>query len=1282
MNTSRLFTIGLVSFTVLLPRAFAQNYFSLEPLTTFGSRGDGSIQPNDQTWVTTTTAQRGLSYNPATGNLIFVDRAVNGGSANFSGAIYVIGSIFGNVDSTLSPTGIQGGTFAHFAAAVAEDGLIYVGNVVADGTTAQFKLYRWFGDFNGGDPIVVYSGDPGNGFAQRWGDTMDIRGQGASTQIILGSRAVGTTNGLRVAILTTADGNTFNATTLTLDATDNATSGGIAFGAGDTFWAKNLDAPLRQFSFNLGTGQATTLRSYGTDVLAASRTLEALAVDTGNNLLALLNTPSGPDSVRLYDISNPSRAPSLLDIHDFTPNNANATTTKGYVDFGNGNLYIHDINNGLLALAISSSTLTAPILASQPVGQRLLAGKTLRLEVIAYPSANYQWQRNGANIPGATNAVFNVTSAQTSDAGTYRVIVSNSAGSTTSDEANVSVINPVDLFHLEPIWSAAPGSQPYINNAPQASIPNQRTIAYSALSNELYIVSRNGNASGAASIFVINATNVSATAPPVIKMLNTNGLPATPNLNNTNLPLVGISVAADGAIYICNMAPNARASAAHPFRVFRWANSDTNTLPVKIWEGDPADQASSIRWGDTLTARGSGLNTQILLDNHNPATARYVAILRPVDETFSSFTSHYFFQDILEPSFGTTIGRSLEFGAGDTFWQKRRGAALIHSSFDLTSPSPGISPRIATYTNLPTTLCGVGVDLSKNLLAGVNIPGTAAPDTLDLYEISDLNSPLLLAQYNFPVNPHNGNANFIGQTFFAGNYVFTIDANNGIMALKVVSGPVSPPTILRQPEDLTLVSGDNGSLSVITADIATFQWQFNDANISGATSSVYQISNAQLSHAGDYRVIVSNDAGSRTSLVAVVTILPAENFHQLATLWSAAPMSPMFPYVTTNASASTPNERNIAYNALSNQLYVVQKSGSSYFVHVVNPDNGAPLYTLNTDGIVLGTPAFGGATGIDLDAIDVADDGAIYASNMTGDGCGCANPSGVFRVYRWNDSDPATAPVHIFQGDPASQLISLRWGDAMDVRGSGLATEVLVDNLQGTFAAVLKPTDETFSTFTSSWFSHSYGAASIGRTLEFATGTQWWQKRKGTRLQLSNYDLLNQTSSVVTNYENWPSTLGPVAVDTARNLVIGIEFSATPTAPDTVNLYDISDFNAPLLIRKYPFPENQRGNANFIGRVLIAGNRVFAINGNNGLVAFTIVPPGGARPILTIMRSGSDVMLSWPASANDYVLQGTPSLSNPTWASVGTPTPSGNQLTVTDNASSGNKFYRLCRGCP
>ena len=87
------------------------------------------------------------------------------------------------------------------------------------------------------------------------------------------------------------------------------------------------------------------------------------------------------------------------------------------------------------------TTVTAPAITTQPVSQTVTTGSSATFSVVASGTAplTYQWKLGGTNISGATSASYTIASAQSANAGSYTVTVTNSAGSATSNAATLTV---------------------------------------------------------------------------------------------------------------------------------------------------------------------------------------------------------------------------------------------------------------------------------------------------------------------------------------------------------------------------------------------------------------------------------------------------------------------------------------------------------------------------------------------------------------------------------------------------------------------------------------------------------------------------------------------------------------------------------------------------------------------------------------------------------------------------------------------------------------------------
>jgi hypothetical protein len=99
------------------------------------------------------------------------------------------------------------------------------------------------------------------------------------------------------------------------------------------------------------------------------------------------------------------------------------------------------------AIAEGTPVDIAPEITSSPQNVELFVGDKLDLSVTATgtPPLNYQWYKDGEPIPGAALPQLTIPSVTEVDAGVYTVVVSNTAGSATSNPARVNVyVLPLD----------------------------------------------------------------------------------------------------------------------------------------------------------------------------------------------------------------------------------------------------------------------------------------------------------------------------------------------------------------------------------------------------------------------------------------------------------------------------------------------------------------------------------------------------------------------------------------------------------------------------------------------------------------------------------------------------------------------------------------------------------------------------------------------------------------------------------------------------------------------
>ncbi len=97
-----------------------------------------------------------------------------------------------------------------------------------------------------------------------------------------------------------------------------------------------------------------------------------------------------------------------------------------------------------LTAAQCPATGTPPVITAQPLSQSASVQGSVTFSVTGSSSTtmSYQWLKAGTNISKATSSTYTISPLVSSNAGTYSVKVVNSAGTTTSSNATLTVLIP------------------------------------------------------------------------------------------------------------------------------------------------------------------------------------------------------------------------------------------------------------------------------------------------------------------------------------------------------------------------------------------------------------------------------------------------------------------------------------------------------------------------------------------------------------------------------------------------------------------------------------------------------------------------------------------------------------------------------------------------------------------------------------------------------------------------------------------------------------------------
>jgi hypothetical protein len=515
---------------------------------------------------------------------------------------------------------------------------------------------------------------------------------------------------------------------------------------------------------------------------------------------------------------------------------------------------------------------------SVDVGQRVVLAPIFTSGT-ALPPFQFQWRKDGLDLPGATSELFIIDAATSSHAGTYAVVVTNSAGSATAT-GELTLRPPGPIVFTTPPRSAtiqfgqsvgfsfvATGSFPrtyqWLKDGQPVAGATLATLGISAATTAdaggyaVTVTNSFGAVTSASAALSVNAatslrldsstpagntvtqgtsTSLSVritegSSPFTFQWLR-NGTPIA-GATNVELRFAAVALTEAGSYTVVVTNPISTVTSVAATLIVTPATPITfieHPLPVTAHVGESASFFAPVRGSDPITYQW--LRNDVPIPGANQS-ALNIFTLTPNDAG----------------NYAVTVTNA----AGSV---TSRGAALI--------VLPAVAP---TITRQPTSQT---VGYSGTVTFSVEVSGSG---------------PLTYMWKKDGVD--NG---FRGQSMElrgvtpaqAGAYTVTVTNPAGSVTSQPATLTVldaNAPRITKQPVSIEVPLGLPATVWVEVESTTGFstlsiQWRKNGVNIPGATSATFTINAVQPSDTGEYSAVATNPGGSVTSQSAKITVLP------------------------------------------------------------------------------------------------------------------------------------------------------------------------------------------------------------------------------------------------------------------------------------------------------------------------------------------------------------------------------------------------------------------------
>ena len=318
-------------------------------------------------------------------------------------------------------------------------------------------------------------------------------------------------------------------------------------------------------------------------------------------------------------------------------NNAtNSNLIINPVTFSNAGNYTVVVTNNVGSTTSSFATIViagAPTISTQPQSLTINSGTGTSISVSgAGPGLSYQWYYNGTIINGATNNTLSFPNIQSSNAGTYYVVITNAYGSVTSANATLQIIIP-------PLITSQPQSQ----SIAQGSTTTLSVISSGSSSNYQWYLNGAPIAGATSSSYIISSVSSTTIGSYTVKITNSAGSitssAAIVTLNSTHLGNLSIlcNISSNNPIFTTGFVVLGTGTETVLVRaigpgLIPYVSSDTNVLqnPQLVITNSSGSQLAKISaWGGSATLINAFNSTGAFALNSNSNDSAVLIQLQP-----------------------------------------------------------------------------------------------------------------------------------------------------------------------------------------------------------------------------------------------------------------------------------------------------------------------------------------------------------------------------------------------------------------------------------------------------------------------------------------------------------------------------------------------------------------------------------------------------------------------------------------------------------------------------